>query len=717
MVDASPDMRELTPSWRVRLTNIFTARATFGVRFGELLTDGARADAARLSLWAPVGIGAGAVLYFMSKTEPHPFAGSALLLISFLLWRFAGRHAIAAALVFVALGFAAADFRQARVDAPIIERETRFVTVTGVLDEVDEGDSGRRLVIAVRSISGFSDAALPERVRLTWRGKDFAAAPGDIISLRGKLSPPPSPVAPGSFDFARQLYFERIGGVGFAVSPPEVIEQSQDALAIRIEQARLALARRITTAAPGQGGAIVAAVITGKRGAVTEESRDALRDSGLAHLLAISGLHMGIATGLIFFAVRQALAFHPRWATVYPIKKWAAACALLSGFGYLLLSGGGWSATRAFIMTAIIFIAILLDRRALSLRNVAVAATLILLFAPEAVLHPGFQMSFAAVTALIAAYEWSAGRFKPLVAPGLLGRVRRYAVGVAVTDTIAAVATAPYSLYHFHRAAIYSLPANLAAMPLMAFWIMPAALVAILLMPIGLDGWAWRLSAYGVELVLYVGAGVAQMPGSVATIAHPPPVALGLVTLGGLWFCLMTSRWRFFGLLGIPAAMAFHVITDHPEIYVNRDGDNAGLIILSEAGPELALFKPRKDRFASGAWLEFSGFDELTARPSALTTRALCDADGCVAQIGERRIAVSTRAASLADDCQRADLVIALFPAPRAWRDACAAKLIDRRDAWNCGAHSVMLKPDRILVSSVAASRGQRPWTHESCAK
>lgn len=675
------------------------------------------AESGRLALWAPVAIGAGAGFYFGLKSEPPLWLGVLLLLSAAGAWAGAPQkmRTWAAAGLFMGLGFLAADLRAAGVAAPMLARELTPREVTGRLVSVEESAKTRRLIIEVASIARF-DEALPERVRLSWRGKGFEVLPGETISLIAGLSPPPPPTTPGGFDFARQLYFQRIGAVGYAVTAPVKLETGADNLRTRaatlVERARLALARRILDKAPGEGGAIVAAVVTGKREAVSERSEAALRDSGLAHLLAISGLHMGLATGLIFFAVRFGLALIEPIALRFPIKKWAAGAALLSGFLYLLLSGGGWSAQRAFIMSSIVFIAILADRRALSLRNVAVAATIVLLMTPEAVMHPGFQMSFAAVTALIAAYEWASGRADPDRSFSLFARLRRYLVGIGITDTIAATATSPYSLFHFHRVAVYGLAANVTSVPIMGFWVMPAAIAALALWPLGLDGPVWRLSAAGVDAILAIGGAVAAQKGAVATAAFWPVSALVVLTLGGLWLCLQKAAWRLAGLAAIPLAALLIAAERPPDIFVSDDGDNAGVVALdANANPALALFNPRKDRFAAGVWKEYAGLDKERAETLALKDIGACDAAGCVALVEGALVAVSTDPLGLADDCARASLVIALYPASDASRKNCRARLIDRGAVWDNGAHTVWIGEDgEIRVRSAAEMRGKRPW-------
>ncbi len=677
----------------------------------------AKADRASLALWSPVAIGVGAGVYFGLGTEPMPWLGPVAMLVS------AGAalvyprlRALFIAVALLAAGFAAADFRTARVAAPILERELGIELVTGRLVAVEESESRRRLNIALTAIDGVDADELPARARITWRGDGFDVKPGDVVSLRAGLSPPPPPAAPGTFDFARQLYFQRIGAVGFAVTAPKALEVGdpdfRQRWAQRIETMRLGLARRIVEKAQGEGGAIVAAVVTGKREAIPEDARNALRDAGLAHLLAISGLHMGLATGLVFFIVRFGLALIEPVALRFPIKKWAAVAALLAGAFYLILSGGGWSARRAFIMTAIMLIAILFDRRALSLRNVAIAATVILLATPEAVFHPGFQMSFAAVTGLIAIYEYWTNHRDPNRTFTAAAKAKRYVIGLGVTDTVAALATAPFALYHFNRVALFSLPANMAAMPLMGFWVMPAAVLALLLMPLGLDGFAWRISAWGMEVIVNIAKTVSNLPGAVSVTPQWPLSALLALVFGGLWLCLSRAPWRLAGFAAIPLSVLLVMSVERPQLFVAASGLNAGLI-LPESN-ELIVFSTRRDKFSAGVWKEAAGFDPDIAASAPMKDRGACDDSGCVITYPGRQakiISMLTDAQALGEDCARAELVVAFFPVSNAdWR-ACKATLIDRRSIWRRGAHAVRLDGKDIHISTVNAHRGRRPWT------
>ncbi len=674
-------------------------------------------DLSQAAVWVPVAIGIGAGTYFGLKHEPSAWLGPVLFLFStILLFSHKALRLPGLVVSLAALGFCAADMRTSRVYAPILERELDIRSIEGRLISIENRANDKRFTIALRSIDGIATENLPARARITWRGEGFHGVPGDIIRVRAGLRPPPPPAAPGTFDFARHLFFQRIGAVGFAVRVPERIHGKDQTLwniaTARVERFRTRLFFRITEVAPGAGGTIVAAVVTGKRDAISDASEAALRDAGLAHLLAISGLHMGLATGLIFFFVRAVLAMIEPIALHYPIKKWAAAAALISGLAYLILSGGGWSARRAFMMTAIIFLAVIVDRRALSLRNVAIAATVILLMTPEALFHPGFQMSFAAVTALIAAYEWMSRRADPFRSFSTVAKFRRYAIGLVATDVIAALATAPYALYHFNRVALYSLPANVLAMPLMGFLIMPTAVIALLLMPFGLDAWAWRISATGMDIVLAIATDVSNWPGAVSLTPQWPLGVMLCLSLGGLWLCLIRSPLRLAGLAAIPVASWLAAQSKPPDIFVAASGLNAAVLI-SEDAPSLAVYTKRRDRFSVSVWLEVIGLDPLISQPVAMGDNSQCDPSGCVFDsISGRRVSFIEDPAALREDCARADIVVAFFPVRGADWKACQAILIDRRSVWRRGAHTIDIRDDgQINVRSVSQTRGERPWT------
>ncbi|MFN3960033.1 MAG: ComEC/Rec2 family competence protein [Parvularculaceae bacterium] len=646
----------------------------------RFLRASAARDAARLGLWAPAAIGVGAALYLGLTTEPPailaPLALLAATVAAFRLERF---RPAAVGAAFTALGFCAADFRAERVDAPILDRDIDYAKIDGRLLAVEESETLRRLIIAPDWIDGVDNERLPARLRLSWRGGPFEALPGERVTLTASLSPTPQPVAPGGYDFARHLYFLRIGAVGIAFSPPS---------------------------------AIVAAVVTGKREAVSDEAEAVFRDSGLTHLLSISGIHLSLATGIVFFALRAALALIEPVALRFPIKKWAAAAAILSGAAYLSMSGLAWPAQRAFLMTSIFYVAILFDRRALSLRNVAIAAVVILLLAPEAVANPGFQMSFAAVTALIAAFEWASARTDPNRSFSIPARLKRYAAGIAATDIISSLATAPFALFHFNRAANFGLIANSISIPLMGFWVMPVAILALLAIPFGLDRPIWCVAAAGVEIMLALGEWTAALPGAVTVFPKWPAAVLPAFAFGGLWLCLMTAPWRLAGLAAVPVAVLMIASHRGPQVFVTPSGENAAAVILHAGERALVVFDLRADRFAAGAYLEQAGLDERKEAPFPMVRAGLCDDEGCVAAIGVAQVAFTDRPETLDDDCARAALVVTFYRVSRKERQGCAGAIIDRGDVWREGAHAATILPSgNIVIESVRDRRGDRAWT------
>ncbi|HMA14488.1 MAG: ComEC/Rec2 family competence protein, partial [Bacteroidota bacterium] len=456
-----------------------------------VLRDSLVAERDRWPLWLPVLLGLGIAGYFASPLEPPGWLGAAaaaaLLAAALLSRQHAALRLTWIALLAVALGLGAAQWRQARVAAPVLERNWGPAALTAELLAAEPQARGWRLYLRPLEMAGLPREALPAKVRVTVAGLDNPPPPGSRLALRAALRPPSAPALPGAFDFARQAWFQQLGGVGFAYGAPRPLDAAQ-APEAGLRQGwdlwwsglRQTVTTRIAAHLDGPRGGIAIALITGQRGGIPEAVQENVRDSGLAHLLAISGLHMGLVAGLLLFFLRAGLALSPRVALYHPIKKWAASIAAAGAFVYLNLVGANVPAERAFLMVLIVLLAVLLDRRAISLRLVAAAAVVILLARPESLMSASFQMSFAAVTALIAAYEaWQYRRRRGREPPGPVGRFAGYVAGVAATSVIAMLATAPFAAFHFHRLALWGLPANLVAVPLTAFWIMPWAVLAV----------------------------------------------------------------------------------------------------------------------------------------------------------------------------------------------------------------------------------------------
>ena len=694
----------------------------------------AMAERTRWPLWLPVLLGCGIGLYFALPVEPPLFAGwTAASFFALLAWILraqgqGGRAILAAGGCALALGLSVAGLRTWWVAAPVLGGEIGPVTVSGQVAEVEARAKGLRVTLENVTVQRLSPDRTPQTVRVTLMGAQPVFEAGDWLQLRAKLSPPPGPAAPGAFDFQRQSYFRGLGGVGFAFGRSQVMGRAPangvDRLRYGFQRLRGQIADRVRAQVPGAAGQVAAALTTGARGAIPENVLVAMRASGLAHLLAISGLHVGLVAGIVFFAVRAGLALMPPVALRYPIKKWAAACAIAGALFYALIAGATVPTQRAFLMVALVLVAVLADRRALSMRSVAWAALAILVFAPEALLGASFQMSFAAVVALIAVYEtlrqndW----FKAGDA-SVFKRAGRYILGVALTTLVAGLATAAFAAFHFNRVADYSLAANVVAVPITALWIMPWAVLAFVLMPLGLEGLALAPMGWGIEGVLAVAKTVASWPGAQRLVPAFPTWGLALFALGGLWAAIWRGRWRLWGVLPAVLGLASFAFMEVPDVLIDATGKLAA-VKTPTGGYRVSTLKAKS--FERDVWLRRAGLDAQEGRwPSpgngagngaagGSEAQAIrCDAQGCVYRVrGQTRVAFATAPEALAEDCARARVVVNLSTAagPRA-RDCPTATRIALDDLARGGAHALYFtKSGDVRVETVRETRGDRPW-------
>ncbi len=392
------------------------------------------------------------------------------------------------------------------------------------------------------------------------------------MRLKAVLYPVPGQILPGGHDLQREAYFAGIGGVGYSYGGARrVVDPASGSGGWReaLRELRAEMMRRITAVLPGSTGGVASALITGKRGAVAEPVKQAFRDSGLSHLLAIAGLHLGLVAAFVFFVVRGGLALIPPVALRYPIKKIAAAATLAVLTGYLLISGAAIPTERAFVMNGLVFVAILVDRLRISMRVCALAAFVVLAIDPASFVGVSFQMSFGAVVALVAVYEtFGAQLGRVLRGHSLAGHVLGYCGAVVVTTVIATIGTLPFSIYHFHRLALYSPLANVVAVPLSALWTLPWGVVACLLMPFGLERLALVPMGWGIDATIWVAERVSGLPGDVWAMPRLPPAGLVLIALGGLWLCLWRGRWRRYGVVAVIGGLAGMALTRPPDIVI-----------------------------------------------------------------------------------------------------------------------------------------------------
>ncbi|MCR6631744.1 MAG: ComEC/Rec2 family competence protein [Magnetospirillum sp.] len=455
---------------------------------------------------------------------------------------------------------------------------------------------------------------------------------------------------------------------------------------------------------------MAAALVTGETGAIPRPVMDDYRDSGLAHILSISGLHMSMAAGLVFFVVRGGLALIPAVALRHPIKKWAAAVALLATFFYMLLAGAPVPAQRSFLMTGIVLVAVLLDRAALSMRLVAWAAVVVLLLAPEALVGPSFQMSFAAVAALVAAYEGLAPRLAGWRAehPGLPAAAGLYLAGVVLSTLVAGGATAVYGAYHFNRFAVWSVVANALAVPLSGI-AMPFAALGLLLMPLGLDALAWVPMGWCVAAVNRVANMVAHWPAAAVTLPVLPLWGMAAFSLGGCWLLLWRRPWRLWGVLPMLVGLSGMALDRPPDILVDSRGYSMGV-----RTADGALLVNRGGRILRETWTRRAGpaaAERWPRQGRSNDGRLACDPQGCVYRVDGTLVALVREEGGVDAACATAAVVVSAVPI----RQACKgpAVVVDRFDLWRRGAHALWLNPGGARIETVAGWQGDRPWSHK----
>ena len=674
----------------------------------------------RFFLWSPVALAAGIAAYFALPFEPMPWLSLVPLVFALIAMSLVKRGTIGAAvttaLLLAALGFGLAKLRVETVRAPVLEKSLRGAELVGrIVRSEPRPPRGVRLTLRVEDLASLPPGKRPDIVHVRIMTGDVTVQPGDRVRLKATLSPPAKPAIPGGFDYARTAWFERVGAVGYSFSKP-VVEPRTDAVTVfdawtrAIESTRLNIALRIHAALPGETGAIAAALIMGERGGISTATNDAYRSSGLFHILSISGLHMVIMAGAVFYAVRLLLAAVPAIALRYPIKKWAAAAGIAGTFGYLAISGSAFATVRSALMILFIFGAVLLDRPALALRNVAVSAFVILAIYPESLFDAGFQMSFAAVTGLIASYEEIRRRATRQNEPHPILRVLMFFGGIVTSTLIASVSVAPFAAFHFHQSQQYAVLANLIAIPICNIIVMPAALAALVLMPLGLEKLALLPMGLGIDAMTWCANRVAVLPGAVGHIPAIPLLAFVLMVIGGLWLALWQSSLRVLGAGLIIAGLCVAPFLPRPDMLVSRNGD---LVALRGIDGLLSALPARQSKYDLERWLEQDG----DARPAADVQRAsafTCDGIGCVAHIKGATVAVSRHPAAIADDCAAARVVVLNEPRPKNCDGP--ETVIDFFDVWRNGVHALYFEqdsaggPPSIRVDTVAAHRGDRPW-------
>lgn len=663
--------------------------------------------------FVPVLLALGIGLYFLLPEEPalRAWLGLAALGAGLGVLATTGPEPLripALALALVVAGLLLAGWRSHSVAAPVLGWRY-YGPVEGRIVTVDRSASDAlRLTLDRVVLHDVSVPRLPQRVRVSIHGPlEIAPVPGTTVILTGHLGPPGGPVEPGGFDFRRLAWFAGLGAIGYTRNPVLALDPPAPGAALAITRLRMRMSVGIRAAMPGEPGGFVAAILTGDRSGVGQDTTEALRRSNLAHLLAISGLHMGLLTGVVYGALRAVLALIPVLALRWPIRKWAAMGALAAAIFYLLLSGGNVATQRAFVMAAVMLGAVMFDRRALSLRSVALAAVLILIWRPEALLSAGFQMSFAATVALVAVFGWQ--RRRRAAAPRNARRMPRWlngVMGVALCSLVAGLATAPVAAAHFHRVAEYGLVANLLSVPLMGALVMPAAVLAAALWPVGLEWVGLALMEGGTRWILTVAHGIGGLEGAVRGVSAPPVAALPAMALGCLWFILWPGRARFGGVALTVTALSGWGLAERPALLIAESGALVGV-----TGPQgRALTRARGEGFVARNWLESDG-DSADQAQAAARLEAQADTPPGFVFAGQQWFHFVGRHAprQLEEYCLSDVVVVVDYrlddPAPG------TCEVIDARALSRSGARAAYLREGGIHWRHAHEQAGNRPWT------
>ena len=665
----------------------------------------AEAERGRSMPWLAVFMATGVLGFFVLLQEPPSYAGPVLLSASagllLLLRRRAVAGAAAMAILATAAGFASAQFATQRAPG-LLMLPQKATMVVATISGIEQLPEGRRLTLSGAQLAGGPALARSLHVRL--RGTDATVlATGDPVRVRTVLRPPAPPAYPGAWDLQRDAYFSGLGGSGTALGLVERLGSQAEAGAGWWQGVREAIAARFMAGLPGPEGTVAATLFTGLGTAIPADDRAAFRDSGLAHLLAVAGLHIGIVMGLVMGVARFGLALSEHSALRWPCKQIAAGMALAAGGLYVLVTGMHVPVLRSFAMATLVTLGIACGRRAVSMRGLALAALALMCVSPNEVLGVSFQMSFAAVLALIAGYE----AMRPALTRIHRRRVLHHGAALVLTSLLAGVASAPFGAYHFGRVQAYFILANLVAVPLTAMLVMPAGLLALLLMPLGLEQLALVPMGWGLDAILWVARTVAGWPVATFGVPHMPGWGLAVTALGLAWLGLWRSRLRLGGVPVILAGLCSGLVSPPADLLVSPD---ARLIALRT--PASLQSRPGASRFVLDAWRQYWAEDLIASFPeNGPPGPVQCDPAGC--RIDRDGASMWLARADKARDCTGLALVVSAEPV----RTVCPSlPRIDRFTVWRDGAHAVWLYQGAATVLSDRAYRGDRPWVPPSPA-
>lgn len=670
-------------------------------------------ESERLLLWFPVSMGTGIIWYFSLHQEPSSGVIGALISLAFLFllgvtWCSKRAFKILGwSVIGLLVGFLASFYRTHTTNPGMLACPTGARVFEGTLVAIEQTPHiPPRIRLVLTSLEAHPPFRfpLPHKVRLLLKNADPPLNPGDRIRVRANLLPVPQGVSPLCTDLRRQAFFKGIGATGFALTQPEILKSHPASTwHLLLNRSRHHLTQLLLEGLPRPLGSIAAALMTGDTSALPSTVRQDFANAGMSHILAISGLHLSIVAGFIFLLVQRAGSLIPALALRYPLHKVAALLSIFMTFLYLILSGEGVPAKRSFVMTGFVMVAVILDRRAVSLRLVAIAATVIFLTTPEALLGASFQLSFAAVIALIACYEMGGEirkAYPRLHPPSKLYTAFWYGMSAGVSSLIASFATTPFAMVFFHQATLQAILSNMCAIPLVTFLIMPLAVVVCLSTLIHLETVTLPLFGYSLRALLWIAETVSTWPGACLKIPVGAPWGLGVFVVGGLWLCLWKSPIRWAGVLALIAGL-WGLLTPHvPHFWIDAESKVIGFF--DQKTRTLRVSSLKRGVFAQTLWADAAGAREIQEMPTDLSSLTWpFNLRCCLTFTGE-----------IPATPQPFHLILSLKPLTPEKR--CKGEVvIDAGDLSRGGACALWIKgpnPQDITVSYTHENR-RRPWT------
>ncbi|UJQ20750.1 MULTISPECIES: ComEC/Rec2 family competence protein [unclassified Wolbachia] len=686
-----------------------------------------------LILWFPVFQCVGILTYFSLSFEPSCISIFLLLLPTLILIAILyKRYAILCiALIAVLIGFTASKLRTALVDTQILDKERYVKDIVATVKDINDRGSYKQFLLSVEksptisksspvipappfvipvldltqkkkiwipaSRAGMTPDRALDNIRISVRTKvEKGIKIGDQVKLSAKLFPPKIAPSEYAYDFARIAYYQKISATGFATSKITLHKKAEARKFLEyIESFRQYIYENLQQNIKKPHVDIISALLIGKKDGIDQKTMDAIRDSGIAHLFAISGLHLSFVAGLFFVVFRNLFAISETLTLKYNTKKISAFLTILPTTFYLLITGMQISAQRAYIMVILVLVAIMIERKYRGLIAIAFAAAVILIIEPEVILKPGFQMSFSAVLALVASYQINANKLFKI-------KIMKYFVSIMISSVIASLATVPYTIYNFNYFSISGIITNLVAIPIVTLIIIPLGIIYVLLIPFGIEWIIAPLIERPIDSILYITNAIASLQYLVIPIRTFPASSIIIITLGLLWLCLWERNWRFFGIFFIVLGICFSTAYKTPDILINADN-----VAVKESDNLLYSLTRKNRNFVVKTWAKQNGQNQILNHKKYNNSdkRLKCNDYGCIYNKGNNKsVLLAYKEEDILENCDKVDLIIQLSEFDYS---VCNTKTIKYANLKTYGTHSIWLTNRYIKINKV---RSNRPW-------